>query len=1507
MHIANRHVERWAPESSASRVRSMRSLGFVDRLVAPWLETSQRSMGLRMFSSPTHAQSNERNTQSVSWVFPRPWYQDELDWMAAAREQSEMAMVSGGAALPSMLTTRGTYVAPQAQQRSSTVMPSALYEYVAPSLSVAQPSPTTRAQQQAAAFAAPASQAYSPLVSLAAVQAAELMNRAVAPLMMSSSSATPAQMATQGAQPQAAMSTQMGRVSPALRTVLTTMLERASVPTAPAAASMRAPEMVTPPSPTDEPIADETPAASTASTVMAQQVASDLHTQRVQMAQVQAIAQQHQQAARIAEAQVVAQRTDVERQRIERTTAPVAPTALPVSSTHVAPVAPTSVVPTAVEPTPIVAVAPVAAPLAPADAERARIEERVLARVAERVAAQRLHEGARAEAALHARSLEEPLEAPVAPPVQPPAEILAAIATLPPQLAAVLTENLRQPGGAVRAIAQVNEALRTAELMAYSAATNTAFEPTRGPRLMMPAGLGGLVSTVDRAHGPMMPMTAGIAAPSAMSPDAPAMARAQTERTYRVPTLPWIAAPTAPTAIGASSMTMSPAARMAPTSALGAATTAAPQALTQLAWADRWLARFAGASTRSLDAMQVASSTSPLLQLASSAPETVFVSSMFDEPARETQRATTTAATGAMATGTTAATPSMPARMPTLIPAAPPPIQRFDDSAETPDDVFAQISASVTRARKAPVASQDVTTQAPVEAAAPTITERPTYADHVAQTVPSAPHAGLAAQLASSPFAPALRHILALPSAPSFDVRSLFGGGLSATYLAGLLAPSSSELAVSSLVPAWAQWSPLAEGRDGVAPTAERAVPSFDAAYVAPDEVAADVAAGTPSIASSREAASSPDAASPFAPAVASQIARASELAPLTTMRSALLSWTTDVGPSAMTSMTSMAAPTIESVTSQSLAPSSAAPSPARSMLQSMSLPMVGETEPSSIGGWTSPGAIADRAFGYSLAHERSTADLSFDFVPPELVLAARVYGLGPAEAAQAARLALAGPGQLTAMANTVDRTFVNAMAIEAERREGRTVTTAYPSRTGDAAPRMTPAMPVIAPVEGAQAPSAVASAAAAALATPSTTTPSTIEPNLIGSATHSAFGVERRAPRGAFLWPAATVAALGLTASSPDGEQSMSVAALELLAAQAVAEIGTYAALDDDRDFASSEGAPGESRAATSSIARATSTDAARTMTADAALSAPRAASESASGEPAEADVLGTASTMIAPSRRARFDALYVALSQSPSGRNLSPAARAARALALAGRGEDAPASAFERAATVWDVLPVVYATEGMSTEEAVHTQAELGANTPRGIAARAALRRPGLGGVATDFLAAEGRPGLAPLSSRAGEALASYVTSVMVPSVPVGSTSAASSSSIPMSQRAPSAAAELVQTGRPSGRHGGGEPEIPPWFEAAARKMLGERMGTESLSLAELTLVNNAPSTQIAAASKTGHVSAAPTAPGAGGGDQGESKKGDDDVDAIAEEVYLKILIMMDAARSRNGEPYL
>src|SRR5665647_311706 len=182
MHVADRHVERWAPESNTNRQRSMRSLGFVDRLVAPWIETAQRSASLRLFSQYARSGVAEREGGAVSWVFPRPWYQDELDWMAAARQVGSESSASQAAA-PTMLTTRGTYVPPaRPSMTAQPAMPSALYEYVAPSLSIATPTQSIAGIGYGGSDAVSRNDAYSPLVSLAAVQAAELMARTVAPM-----------------------------------------------------------------------------------------------------------------------------------------------------------------------------------------------------------------------------------------------------------------------------------------------------------------------------------------------------------------------------------------------------------------------------------------------------------------------------------------------------------------------------------------------------------------------------------------------------------------------------------------------------------------------------------------------------------------------------------------------------------------------------------------------------------------------------------------------------------------------------------------------------------------------------------------------------------------------------------------------------------------------------------------------------------------------------------------------------------------------------------------------------------------------------------------------------------------------------------------------------------------------------------------------------------------------------------------------------------------------------
>jgi hypothetical protein len=126
----------------------------------------------------------------------------------------------------------------------------------------------------------------------------------------------------------------------------------------------------------------------------------------------------------------------------------------------------------------------------------------------------------------------------------------------------------------------------------------------------------------------------------------------------------------------------------------------------------------------------------------------------------------------------------------------------------------------------------------------------------------------------------------------------------------------------------------------------------------------------------------------------------------------------------------------------------------------------------------------------------------------------------------------------------------------------------------------------------------------------------------------------------------------------------------------------------------------------------------------------------------------------------------------------------------------------------------------------------------------------------------------------------------------------------------RAPTAAPDYVRTGsvggvRSTGRFGGGEVEVPTWFESAARKMFENQNAGKGgdISLSELTLVQAAPSTHVAASTR-GIPSAAPAMPNPG---MQQSSSEQIDVEKVANEVYRHILTMMDGERARNGEPYL
>jgi hypothetical protein len=297
------------------------------------------------------------------------------------------------------------------------------------------------------------------------------------------------------------------------------------------------------------------------------------------------------------------------------------------------------------------------------------------------------------------------------------------------------------------------------------------------------------------------------------------------------------------------------------------------------------------------------------------------------------------------------------------------------------------------------------------------------------------------------------------------------------------------------------------------------------------------------------------------------------------------------------------------------------------------------------------------------------------------------------------------------------------------------------------------------------------------------------------------------------------------------------------------------------------------------------------------------------AGGEPSETAILTSATSMVASSRRAKFEAMYVALGQNGQARSWSPAAKAARALALAGRGDES-ITALERAQIAWSVLPLVAPTMFGSV---FGDADEPGAVRSTSVAAQREAIRRRVELAPEQMYAVESRPGLGSLSSRAGEALGSYVA----PESRTSPTAAASGSSAPREHgamlRAPTAQPDYVRTGsvggsRSPGRFGGGEVEVPTWFEAAARKMLDDRSGmSNDISLAELTLVQSAPSTHIAASERSAP-SALPATPNVSSqGAQQQNNGQQIDVEKVANEVYKHILVLMDGARARNGEPYL
>ncbi len=1388
LHASDRHVDRWAPEQDAAKKsRALGTLSFVDRLLNPWLSgaaTPQRLAG-----------GGDHRIPSVSWVFPRPWYHDELDWTAAAREGGEQSRAG-------LLTTRGTYTAPSAPPAMVTSVRSAGQTVVA----LADQPITRRALQAELAYVAPSfgagSSAFGSDVSVDVARPAGSASAAAAAIGASAPAAMvqqqralrawSPQITFAAAQAAEVMSGVVGGVEQASRGASTT-------------------------SPILEGLAYVAPS----------ELGADAASATSMSASASPIARA---VAQLAAAQAVASASPAGRaptQEVLRTA--VTQTAAPIRAT--VPAA------TATEPTAVTIAY---------RAEQARVVEE-----------------------LERRASAPAQAAPVAP---TSFEELVAIASSSPAAA---------------------QAMRAVELMARAALTGTV-APASGPRVALPAGLGGAVvgrEAAIAAHRPMVTMTmpeAGpfaAAAPMMPTPVFPAPI-ARTVPTFQpvwtAPSAPMLrtAAPDAPAgaaqfpATAATPRAFAPSLLgaigshpMMPTAALSAVAADRPAAVEHLAWTDRWLARFAGASPASLAAVDVANERAIAVPraLALGAPEVVYALPGLGEIA-----ATSSMSTAGPIAGPAARPLVAPVAAPVPRPRPSAEALRFADDEATPDEVLAAIARA---ARPRAPASAQMPTIAPAPAAVSSVPEaaapapvRPTMADQIARSAPTAPDAGLYAGLASSPMAPALAGILPLPAAPVFDPRALFGGGMISAYLGGGVqrGAASSMMTSMTLWPSvanvWIDAGPAALASPDEAPSLGIAARAPAATFVAPDRGAAE-----PGVASPAPTTADAPAASPAARAAARFSMPSPALA-------ALGAAATD--------------PTIWSMRGFD-APAASVAQPASSPASSVSAAGVSLDAPLGdvdTGGWIArPGMTAEHAHSFAVQHERAAADLAFDFVSPEQVLAARVYGFGPTEAAQASRLAVAGPAGLAAMASAVDLTFLRQLHIEAEAQASMQAmqtahaSTARASSTTAPAPAYASAEPVEAPPSATSAPASISSP----VPSPNVAAP---------SAAPSVFGVPRRLPRGVFLWPAGAIAALDLHAEMPQGTAAMEVAALELLAASAVAEMGALVS-PMAQSMASPSGADDQPVASPRARAFAPAMPSVST--------APGAEMTMTDGtaEPAVERIADAIA--VPPAQRAQFESIYLSLTRSPVGQSLSPSARAARALAIATHqaADGATAStAQERAFAAWSVMPMVYAGDGATAPTANQADVPMYARRARPDQQRMDVYAPDA-------------PAMTGLAARAGAAIGSYVQ----PSA--HEVDRASSGAAPMS---PAAAAftssgvsaarepfvhELIRQGRGFTRAGGGEVEIPAWFEAAAKRMLEQRGLGENLSMAELTLVASAPSAQVAASRKGGGAPAQHSTPaGPATAEQGEKP----DIDKIAAEVYAEIMKLLDVARERSGDPW-
>jgi hypothetical protein len=547
-------------------------------------------------------------------------------------------------------------------------------------------------------------------------------------------------------------------------------------------------------------------------------------------------------------------------------------------------------------------------------------------------------------------------------------------------------------------------------------------------------------------------------------------------------------------------------------------------------------------------------------------------------------------------------------------PTLPPPAPRED---QLTDEAFAAISAAATRDRKPGRFAREAAVPPGPRGAAPSALVEAAAASPVPWRGP-----GLAPALGSSPVIPALAAALDAPPAPVFDVRAVWPAPALAAMTAGAASFPGA-------------------GAGAAMPLAYRLLESLAALAPSPIYLAGEA---------SRWAADSGGGGA----------AGAAEPRPvsLAAAAPALLALGSPWWPEAEATAPSATAATPATAATAATAATPATPGAARRQTTARAAAAATDLARPAVPAALvrrspAPGAVGQMARSFATERALAASDLSLDFVSPEILAAARVYGFDADDAARAVRLAESGDAPLAALKDAVAMTFIRAVS---------------PSF----APA--PASETDAPEPPQQAPALVQ--AAAALPS-SASTPGSIAP---------------RHARGATLWPESVIHQLGIRGGQAENQQPRIESALELLAAGAVADAAVWV-----QSFESGLGideAVGWSPVAGTGAPR--SATGAPVASAPPPLSSPGESDEDAAPEAAPPWIAAAAAALPGPVRPT-FEAIYLALTRDAATRRLPPAERAARALAVARRSSASRSlSARDRAAVAWSVLPTVLVGEG-------------------------------------------------------------------------------------------------------------------------------------------------------------------------------------------------------------------